>query len=142
MPLIHVEDLVRAAIFLAENEESIGQHYNLVIDPCYQDEFLEYLADLLNVEYFNFPILWSIYKVFSSILFWLNKRKNLKAKRLNTRPLVDVDMVAYTRHQYFFSNEKVKRLGFIFKFPEFRSATKDTVDWYLKNKWLESEHYS
>jgi dihydroflavonol-4-reductase len=142
MPLIHVEDLARSAIFLAEHDESIGHQYNVVMDPCFQEDFLEYLADLLNVEYFNFPVLWEIYKIFTLFLFWLNKRKTKKARRLNTRPPVDLDMVAYTYHQYLFSNEKIKKLGFKYKFPEFRSATKDTVDWYLKYNWLESEHNS
>ncbi|MFX1360415.1 MAG: NAD-dependent epimerase/dehydratase family protein, partial [Promethearchaeota archaeon] len=44
IPLVHVEDVVRAAIFLAEQDESIGEAYNLVIDPCFQEDFLEYLA--------------------------------------------------------------------------------------------------
>jgi len=140
MSLIHVEDLVQAAIFLAEHDESIGETYNLVIDPCFQEDFLEYLADLLNAEYFNFPIWWPIYKAFSKYLFWLDKRKEKKARKMNTRPPVDLAMAAYTFHQYLFSNEKIKNLGFNFKFPDYKSATKDTVEWYLKNNWLESEY--
>ncbi len=139
MPLIHVEDLVRSAIFLAENGQSIGEAYNLVLDTCFQEDFLEYLADLLNVDYFNFPIWWPIYKVFSKFLYWLNKRKNQKAKKLNSRPPIDLSMAEYTTHQYLFSNKKIKDLGFKFKFPDYKSATKDTVEWYLKNNWLESE---
>jgi len=140
MPLIHVEDLARSAIFLAENEQSLGEAYNLVLDPCFQEDFLEYLADLLNVDYFNFPVWWPFYKIFSKFLYWLNKRKNEKAKKLNSRPPIDLSMAEYTTHQYLFSNKKVKDLGFKFKFPDFRSALKDTVDWYLNNKWLESEY--
>ncbi|NVM35492.1 MAG: NAD(P)-dependent oxidoreductase [Candidatus Lokiarchaeota archaeon] len=140
MPLIHVEDLVRSAIFLAENDESISQAYNLVLDTCFQDNFLEYLADLLNVEYFNFPIWWPFYKLFSKFLFWLDSRKEKKARKLNSRPPVDLSMAGYMNHQYLFSNKKIKDLGFKFKFPDYKSATKDTVEWYLKNKWLESEY--
>ncbi|MFX1497076.1 MAG: NAD-dependent epimerase/dehydratase family protein [Promethearchaeota archaeon] len=141
MPLIHVEDLVRLAIYLAENDESIGQTYNAAMDICFQEDFLEYLADLLNAEYFNFPVWWPIYQLFSKYLFLLDKREAKKAKKMKTRPPVDLDMTAYTMHQYLFSNEKIKNLGFKFKFPDYRTATKDTVDWYLKYKWLESEHY-
>ncbi|MFW9998755.1 MAG: NAD-dependent epimerase/dehydratase family protein [Candidatus Hodarchaeota archaeon] len=140
MPLIHVEDLVRSAIFLAENDQSIGEAYNLILDTCFQEDFLEYLADLLNVDYFNFPVWWPFYKIFSKFLYWLNERKNKKAKKLNSRPPVDLSMAGYTTHQYLFSNKKVKDLGFNFKFPDYKSATKDTVEWYLKKKWLESEN--
>ena len=66
MPMIHVEDLVKAAIMLSENEESIGEAYNLVIDPCFQEDFMEFVADLLNVKYFNFPVWWQFYKIISS----------------------------------------------------------------------------
>ncbi|MFX1303534.1 MAG: NAD-dependent epimerase/dehydratase family protein [Promethearchaeota archaeon] len=140
MPLIHVEDLVRSAIFLAENDNSIGKAYNLVIDACLQEDFLEYLADLLNVDYFNFPVWWPVYKIFSKFLFWLSKRKDKKARKLNSRPPIDLSMAGYTHHQYLFSNKKIKELGFTFKFPDYKTATKDTVEWYLKNKWLESEY--
>ncbi|MFX1572884.1 MAG: NAD-dependent epimerase/dehydratase family protein [Promethearchaeota archaeon] len=139
MPLIHIEDLVRAAIFLAENDETIGEAYNIIIDPCFQEDFLEYLADLLNVDYFNFPVWWPFYKLFTKFLFWLNKRKEVKARNLNSRPPVDSSMVEYIKHQYLFSNKKLKELGFNFKFPDFRSATYNTINWYLKNNWVESE---
>jgi hypothetical protein len=48
-------------------------------------------------------------------------------------------MTAYTIHQYLFSNRKIKNLGFSFKFPEYKSATKNTIEWYVSNNWLESE---
>ncbi|MHA1988456.1 MAG: NAD-dependent epimerase/dehydratase family protein [Promethearchaeota archaeon] len=140
MPLIHVEDLVRSAVFLVEKEQSIGETYNLVIDICLQTDFLEYLADLLNVDYFNFPIWWPLYKFFSKFFLWLSKRDDKKARQLKSRPPVDLSMSFYATHQYLFSNNKIKELGFKFKFPDYKSATKDTVDWYLKNKWLESEY--
>ncbi|MFX0003574.1 MAG: NAD-dependent epimerase/dehydratase family protein [Candidatus Hodarchaeota archaeon] len=139
MPLIHVEDLVKSAIFLSENDRSIGETYNLVIDACFQEDFLEYLADLLNADYFNFPVWWPLYKVFANFLFWLSNRKDKKARKLNSRPPVDLSMAGYTTHQYLFSNQKIKDLGFKFKFPDYKSATDDTIEWYLKNKWLESE---
>ncbi len=140
MPLIHIEDLVRSAVYLVEDIRSIGEVYNLVIDVCFQEDFLEYLADLLNVDYFNFPVWWPFYKAFSKFLFWLSKRNDKKARKLNSRPPVDLSMAGYLTHQYLFSNNKIKELGFKFKFPDYKSATKDTAEWYQKNKWLESEY--
>jgi nucleoside-diphosphate-sugar epimerase len=139
MPLIHVEDLVKSAVFLSENDKSIGEAYNLVIDPCFQEDFLEFLAELLNVDYFNFPVWWPFYRFFAKFLFWLNNRKDKKARKLDSRPPVDLSMAGYTTHQYIFSNQKIKDLGFKLKFPDYKRATKDTVEWYIKNKWLESE---
>jgi len=139
MPLIHVEDLVKSAIFLAENDKSIGEAYNLIIDACFQEDFLEYLADLLNVAYFNFPVWWPFYRLFAKFLFWLSSRKDKKTRKLGSRPPIDLSMAGYTTHQYLFSNQKIKNLGFKFKFPDYKSATENTIEWYLKNKWLESE---
>jgi nucleoside-diphosphate-sugar epimerase len=139
MPLVHVEDLVRAALFLSENEEAIGEAYNLAIDPCFQEDFLEYTADLLNVNYFNLPVWWPIYKFFTKRLYRLNKQKEEKARKLNSRPPIDSAMSHYTFYQYLFSNNKIKNLGFQFKFCDYKSATKDTIDWYVHNNWLEGE---
>ncbi|MFX1379740.1 MAG: NAD-dependent epimerase/dehydratase family protein [Promethearchaeota archaeon] len=139
MPLIHVEDLVKSAIFLAENDKSIGEAYNLIIDACFQEDFLESLADLLNVAYFNFPVWWPFYKLFAKFLFWLSNRKDKKTRKLGSRPPIDLSMAGYTTHQYLFSNQKIKNLGFKFKFQDYKSATENTIEWYLKNKWLESE---
>jgi nucleoside-diphosphate-sugar epimerase len=139
MPMVHVEDLVRAAIFLSKKGESVGEEYNLVINPCFQEDFMEYAADILNVDYFNFPVWWPFFKMFSKFLYRLNERKEKKARALHSRPPVDTPMTEYTIHQYLFSNQKIKDLGFNFKFPEYRSATKNTIDWYISNNWLESE---
>lgn len=49
-------------------------------------------------------------------------------------------MADYIKHQYLFSNKKIKELGFKFKFPDYKTATYDTVNWYLKNNWVESEN--
>ena len=40
MPMVHVEDLARSAIFLAEKEEAVGQAYNLCGDPTMQEHFM------------------------------------------------------------------------------------------------------
>ena len=139
MPLIHVVDLVRAAVFLSEDERAIGEAFNLVINPCLQEEFLLHTSNLLNLHYFNWPIPWFIYKLFSKLLFWLAYRKEKKARKLGTRPYLDLPMAGYLKHQDLFSNEKIKMLGFNFKFPDFDDVTDDTVEWYLQNKWLEAE---
>ncbi len=140
MPLIHIEDLVRAAVFLAEDERAIGEAFNLVINPCLQEDFLEYLGTLLNTDYINIPILWPLYKLLSKILFWIANRKEKKARKLDSRPQIDLSMAGYMNHQYHFSNEKIKMLGFNFKFPDYDDVTKDTVEWYLGNNWLESDY--
>lgn len=139
MPLVHVVDLARSAVFLAEDDRAIGEAFNLVINPCLQEDFLEYTAKLLNLQYFHWPISWLFYKIISKLLFWLAGRKEKKARKLGTRPYLDLPMAGYVKHNYLFSNEKLKLLGFNFKFPDYDDATFDTIDWYLKNGWLESE---
>ena len=41
LPSIHIEDLVDAAIFLANEEEAIGEVYNVIHDMVWTDEWLE-----------------------------------------------------------------------------------------------------
>ncbi|MHA1299989.1 MAG: NAD-dependent epimerase/dehydratase family protein [Candidatus Helarchaeota archaeon] len=139
LPLVHVKDLVRAAIFLSEKEEAIGETYNVIADIFEQDEALEFIYRLLSVNYWNIPVWWPLYKLFTKILFWIAGRKQKKAKKMGTRPVFDLPMVGYLWQNFRFSNKKLKDLGFEFMYPDFRVGIKEVFDWYVENKWVERE---
>ena len=45
-------------------------------------------------------------------------------------------MIGYLTHQYYFSNKKIKDLGFEFIQNDFVKATHDTIEWYKKTGWF------
>lgn len=136
MPMVHVEDLVRGAIFLAGNHKSIHQVYNLCGDPALEEDFMQFTYELIGIPYQIVPVHWVFYKFFSRIAFKLSEKKNKKAKKLGIRPKFDLPMAGYITHQYYFSNQKLKDLGFEFEYGDFKTGTHQTVMWYLKHGWL------
>jgi nucleoside-diphosphate-sugar epimerase len=65
-------------------------------------------------------------------------RRQTKARKLGMRPILDAPMVHYITHQYAFSNEKLKKLGYNFKFDSW-AGFKETVNWYYDHNWLPTE---
>ncbi|MHA1377438.1 MAG: NAD-dependent epimerase/dehydratase family protein [Candidatus Helarchaeota archaeon] len=139
LPLIHVKDLVRAAIFLSEKDEAIGETYNAISEVAEQEEALEYIYRMLGVYYWNLPFWWPIYRFFTKILFWIGNRKQKKAKEKETRFYVDLPMIEYLWQNFRFSNKKLKDLGFEFMYPDYKVGIKETFDWFIEHEWVERE---
>ena len=136
MALIHVEDLARAAIFLSEKQEAENQIYNVVNDPPLQEKWIQCLYEATGATYTIIPAPWLIYKLFAKIIFKLGALKANKAHKYGIRTKFDLPSLGYLTHQYFFSNKKLKDLGFEFNYNDFIKGTYETVDWYLKNGWF------
>ena len=50
-------------------------------------------------------------------------------------------MAGYITHQYYFSNQKIKDLGFHFEYADYRTGIYYTIKWYMDNGWLPTEYY-
>lgn len=142
MPMIHVEDLVRAAHFLWDKEESIGESYNVVGDNTTQQEWMEYMFQELGIQYTHIPIWYPVYKLAAKIAFSWAQGQEDKAREYGVRPKFDLPMAGYINHQYFFSNNKIKSLGFKFKYGDPFKGTRQTIRWYIDHGWLESEKFA
>src|SRR5271157_525011 len=138
MPMVHVENLVQGAEFLAQHDEAIGEAYNVCDDPVTQEEWLEYVYTLLGIKYTNFIVPWIFYKAMAGYLYGIVRKENEKARKWNLRPHIDLSMADYISHQYYFSNQKIKNLGFKFKWDPI-SGTAEIIKWYKDRGWLESE---
>ncbi len=138
MPMIHVEDLTRAALFLAQHDESIGEAYSVVEDPMLQEDWLEFVYTLLGIRYTNFALPWFGYKLIAKFIYANVLKENKKARRWGLRPKIDLSMADYITHQYLFSNAKLKKLGFTFKWDSI-TGTSDTIKWYIDHGWMERE---
>jgi len=141
MPLVHVEDLARAAIYLAERDESIGEIYNILSDSPLQEDWLESLYNEIGISFTTIPLPSFIHAAFAKLLFYIAKKKEKKAKKYGIRPKFDLPMLGYLTHQYYFSNKKVKDLGFQFKYDDFKHGIHETIKWYEENGWLPSLEY-
>ncbi len=140
MPMIHVESLVDAAWFLSQRTDTIGQAYNVIEDPIEQGTWIEYTCSIMGMTWTTIPVWWPMYKFAAKFLFWWNARENTKARKWGIRPKFDISMADYISHQYYFSNDKIKKLGFKFKYTPLE-GTLQTLRWYKDHGWLESEEY-
>jgi len=139
LPLIHVRDLVRAAIFLSEKAEAVGETYNIISNIHDQDEILEYIYCVVGVKYDNIPVWWPFYKLLTKVLFAVAARIQKRAKKKGLRPLFDLPMVGYLHQNFRFSNKKLVDLGFEFLYPDYEEGIKEVYEWYVKNQWLKRE---
>lgn len=138
LPSIHVEDLVRAAIFISKKEEAIGEAYNIVHEMVWMDEWIEWLSQQLDLKYSIIPIWFPIYKIFAKFMVWVTKKREKKARKSDMRPLLDTPMAKYITHQHAFSNKKLKDLGYEFKYNTW-TGFKETIEWYIRCNWIPTE---
>ncbi len=138
LPSIHIEDLANAALFLSEKDEAIGEAYNVAHEPVWMDDWLEWLNDKLSIRYTLLPVWFPIFKFFAKLTAGLAKLRNKKARKIGIRPILDLPMVKYVTHQYTFSNQKLKDLGYKFKYDTW-TGFQQTVEWYFEHGWLPTE---
>ncbi|MFX0103498.1 MAG: NAD-dependent epimerase/dehydratase family protein [Candidatus Hodarchaeota archaeon] len=141
MPMVHVEDLVRAALFLAKlpRENVVGEAFNVLDDCGFQDDFTIVMGNIFNLPMTHMKTHWFLYKIIARMLYRLYFSTMWIYRRFGKRPKIDAPMADYIVHQYHFSNEKIKKLGFKFKYPDQWKGTRETVNWYIKNGWMEKE---
>jgi len=138
MPSIHVEDLALLAVFLSKKEEAIGEAYNAIHEIVWMDDWIEYMNNLLDLKYSVIPVWFPIFKFIAKIGGWIADLREKKARKLGIRPILDSPMIHYITHQYAFSNQKLKDLGYKFKFDVW-TGFKETIDWYIEHAWLPTE---
>ncbi len=116
MMAVHVKDVVRAASFLAQREDAVGQEYNITDDSHYTyAEFVRFVASALQKKtvsvYVPMPVL--RYAAWSTSLL-----AEAIGRLTNTRPLIEKDTVYYLTFDFLPTNAKIKQLGFEFLFPD------------------------
>lgn len=136
-PSVHVKDLTRAALYVAERDQAEGEAYNVLSDCIPQVELMEFLCGALGMErWARVPIWWPLYKAGAGIglkyVRWLDRR----ARSKGARPKIDVPMIEYMTHHYEFSNQKIKDLGFEFIYQDPRRGLWDYITWCKDRGWL------
>jgi nucleoside-diphosphate-sugar epimerase len=132
---VHARDIARAAIFLSETPESIGEDYN-VADSYLQThrEAIESTVRLLGrrVHFFPFPISWWQKLVLGMAISanWFEKK--FPGRYTRTR-IFDLGQIDYLTMGIWISNKKITDLGFEFEYADFNKGLADTVSWLILN---------
>lgn len=137
MPMLHVRDACGAALFLSEKGAAKGEAYNVVNTMDFTvDEFMAFVAIALGIRSFRVPIGWLVYAQVAKLMEYGARKFEEAARLKRTRPKFDLPMAEYITHEYWFSNEKIKRAGYKFVYDDWRRATWETIGWYREQGWL------
>jgi nucleoside-diphosphate-sugar epimerase len=129
-PSIHVEDLCDIALFLADRRDRVvGEVYNAVSDCIRQDELLSFLGEAVGVPRVRVPIPYRVYKLLCKYAVVHSERIERIARERDVRPKVDASMTRYLSHNMWYSNRKIRDLGFEFTYRDPRRGLWNYVTW-------------
>lgn len=141
IPLVHVEDIARAAIYLADRPDTIGKTYNVVddntLDMVQTLKWVAYLTGHKMKVLLPIPMkgLRKPLERFGKFSAWEAKHLRKKINGKSPVPKLETDTVSYMFGNYHFSNQKIKDTGFKFKYPDRKIGLINVIDWYNKNGW-------
>lgn len=129
-PSIHVKDLCDMALFVTTNRtQCIGEVFNAVGDCIEQDSLLSFLGESLGVPRIRIPIPYSLYDVWSKYAVVHSQRIQRIARDRGMRPKIDAGITKYLSHNMWFSNRKIRDLGFEFTYRDPRRGFWHYVTW-------------
>ncbi len=135
VPLIHALDVCRAALYLAERPESVGQVYNLADDVPYNNfRFMELLAELLDKPFKPAPSI--PVPLLRNLLILAASVEKLLCKFTKKPPKLEKDSLFLLGEDFWYSNEKLLKTGFHYAYPEGRKGLEETVLWYRNAKLI------
>lgn len=135
IPFVHVEDVCRAALFLAESKKAVNEIYNLNDDTVMtMVEYFEYVAELMGHRFVRLPSVpvMPIRGLLQGVAAVMEK----VAEMTGTKPALEKDSTAYFGLDYRYANAKLKGTGYAFTYPEAREGLKQTIEWYQNEGWL------
>ncbi len=152
--IVHVQDLARAAVFLLDAEGVAGKAFNCGEDrpSTLEEQINAFLAPYgRRMPAFKwFPLLGKVFSIAARlpelpyspvnwVLAWLWKspvrKENLTP---GFTPSIDSDGLDYFSNQHKMDMSRLRDAGFVFNHPDSREGLKETVKWYIDNKWLPS----
>ena len=129
-PSIHVDDLCRLMCYVHERRDAAaGEIYNAVSDCIPQDELVAFLGRSVDARLVRIPIPYPGYRVASRYAMWHSRRIQRIAARRGKRPKIDAPITKYLAHNMWFSNRKIRDLGFEFTYRDPREGLWDYVTW-------------
>ena len=135
VPFVHVRDVCRAALYLAEHEAGKGEVFNVSDDSTISSiDVLRFIAEITGHRFVMLPpvpieALRPLLRLVARGVVWLSQLTG-------TQPPLEPDVVEYLGRDFVFSNEKLKATGFRFLYPDARDGIRDTIRWYRENGWL------
>jgi len=128
--LVHVRDVVNAALFLAKHPESAGREYNIADNTPIE------LGDLLNAASeelgFKIPKRQIPRFMFESVEPLLK----LYAQLTGTKPMYTNDMLPIFYIDHVFETARIRNAGYKLLYPDVRAGFREVLEWYREKRIL------
>ncbi|MDP9067728.1 MAG: NAD(P)-dependent oxidoreductase [Actinomycetota bacterium] len=135
IPFVHVRDLCRAALHLADHPDADGEAYNVTDDGRIDAVALTRLvAEEMGTRPRILPPL--PLTAMRKVLSGAARVSAIATRRSGKRPLLEYDQVQYFGYDFRYSNDKLKRTGFTFEYPQPEPGLRETLRWYRDNGWI------
>lgn len=128
---VHVTDLARAAVFLSERSDTIGEDYN--VSDGYlltHREAIETAVQRLGRRIHFIPVplpLWQKFVMATGrSALWFEK--HFPGRYTRSR-ILDMGQLNYLTVGIWISNKKIRDLGFEFEYSDFKKGVSDTIAW-------------
>ena len=135
IPFVHVEDVCKAALYLAKKPKAKGEIYNLNDDSKMTTvEFIQYVASLDGKSTMMLPPV--PVKPIRKVVVAAARGMATVANLFGTRSPLEADSVDYMGRDLVYSNDKLKDCGYQFVYPDAKDGVRDTLQWYRQEGWL------
>lgn len=135
-PCVHVDDVVGAALHLANTPEAVDETYNVLSDSMASEEVISFIGDELGVPTVSIPSPYPVYKLLSNIAYKISVKMESLARARDTRPPVDAPMLRYLSANMWFSNEKLKAAGYDLIYQDPRDGLRAYIEWCRDHGYL------
>lgn len=135
IPFVHVRDLCRAALHLAEYPRADGEAYNVTDEGRINAvELARIVADEVGKKAKVLPPL-----PLGALRAGLSAAAKVSAgvaRRRGSRPLLEYDQVQYFGYDFVYSIDKLRATGFRFEYPVPEPGLRETLRWYRDRDWI------
>lgn len=135
VPFSHVVDVCEAALYIARREETIGEAYNIVDDSTVSmAEMIRIVAGARGYRtYWVLPVpIWLVRQLAYVAGFFMRQLSRITKRR----PVIETQAVKLLGVDHWYSNAKLKALGYALRYPDAKTGLIATVKWYEENGWL------
>lgn len=150
---VHAEDVARAGVYLLERNEA-GRVFNVADrTPVRMDTFIEAMFEPYNIRVrkkikFSKTI-WQVFLKMGKFIIYYRESKireiiqkdwRYLARKFNFKPVLtpqlDIGWLEYIDGNHVYDISKLLSTGFEFKHPSFVEGIKETMMWYIEQRWL------
>ncbi len=132
---VHSRDIARAAVFLSEMPESIGEDYNLADGYLLSHrDAIDYVVKLLGrkvhfIPGIPMPLWQNVAIALGKLTYWLET----SFPSYTRSRVLDLGQLNYLTMGIWIYNKKIRDLGFEFEYSDFKEGLADTVAWLILN---------